>query len=118
NGIALDEPYLYAVDGTPQSTTPDGTTTIWHIQPGELFVMGDHRAQSSDSRVFGPIKIDTVIGRAWLRYWPLNTLEVLPTDSHPAPTSPAPSAPAAPPASPKPSPKPSRTPRPSRTPKP
>ena len=37
-------------------------------------MLGDHREQSSDSRVFGPIKRDSVIGRAWLRYWPLERL--------------------------------------------
>ena len=41
---------------------------------GELFVMGDHRAASADSRVFGPIAISNVIGRAFLRYWPLSHL--------------------------------------------
>jgi len=31
--------------------------------------MGDHREESEDSRLFGPIPESTVIGRAWLRYW-------------------------------------------------
>jgi signal peptidase I len=84
NGIELDEPYVYAdVDGSPQPTEPNGSTGAWTIPPGELFVMGDHRQHSSDSRVFGPIKVESVIGRAWLRYWPLTALEILPTDSHP-----------------------------------
>jgi signal peptidase I len=34
--------------------------------------MGDHRADSADSRSFGPIPIASVIGRAALRYWPLD----------------------------------------------
>ena len=36
--------------------------------------MGDHRGNSEDSRTFGPVKVSQVIGRAWLRYWPLDTL--------------------------------------------
>jgi len=46
-------------------------------------VLGDHREQSSDSRVFGPIKRDSVIGRAWLRYWPLNVFGILQTPTYP-----------------------------------
>ena len=46
-------------------------------------MLGDHREASSDSRVFGPIKRDTVIGRAWLRYWPLNVFGILPTPTYP-----------------------------------
>ena len=51
----------------------------------ELFVMGDHRAASADSRAFGPIERSTVIGRAWLRYWPISTLGILPTPEYPEP---------------------------------
>jgi signal peptidase I len=110
NGIQLDEPYVFAVDGKAQPTVPEGDAASWTIGPGELFVMGDHRARSSDSRVFGAIKVDSVIGRAWLRYWPLEDIGVLPTDRHPELASPTPSPSAGPSA------KPSTTPR--KTPKP
>jgi len=83
DGVALDEPYLYAIDGSTQATAPEGDGTSWTIEPGQLFVMGDHRARSTDSRQFGPIEVDAVIGRAWLRYWLLNDLGVLPTAKHP-----------------------------------
>ena len=46
--------------------------------------MGDHRQKSADSRVFGPIPISNVIGRAFLRYWPISTLGILQTPSYPA----------------------------------
>ncbi len=74
NGRALDERYVY--QGQP--TTATGTSR-WYIEPGQLFVLGDHRERSLDSRVFGPINKNTVIGRAWLRYWPANSFGFLPS---------------------------------------
>ena len=74
NGVALDEPYLYlGEDGSPEPTRP-GTDDAWTLGVDELFVMGDHRMESADSRVFGPIPISSVIGRAAVRYWPLSAL--------------------------------------------
>ena len=114
NGRKLDEPYVYAVDGDPQPTEPDGSAGSWTIPLGELFVMGDHRQRSSDSRAFGPIKVENVIGREWLRYWPLADLEILPTDSHPelATAGPSPSPSVSPHPSPTKKPKATKTPKP------
>ena len=39
--------------------------------------MGDHRGNSVDSRVFGTVPVDSVVGRAWLRYWPLDVFGLL-----------------------------------------
>ncbi len=86
NGIALDEPYVY--EGQP-TTASDGQST-WVVPQGDLFVMGDHRENSADSRVFGPISRSSVIGRAWLRYWPFNTFGILQTPTHPELQSSAP----------------------------
>jgi signal peptidase I len=84
NNVKLDEPYIYKDDGVPQSSDPaGGGATQWLVPDGDLFVMGDHRHNSADSRVFGPIPISSVIGRAWLRYWPFDTFGILPTPSHP-----------------------------------
>jgi signal peptidase I len=93
DGTRLEEPYLYDL----QPTTANDQTK-WVIGTGELFVMGDHRAASADSRAFGPIQQTSVIGRAWLRYWPLSTLGILPTPEYPAPVGngdarPSPAAP-------------------------
>jgi signal peptidase I len=83
NDVALEEGYLFTVDGEPQPTTTSTDPATWTIEVGELFVMGDHRTKSSDSRAFGSISTDDVIGRAWLRYWPFDTFTVLATPSYP-----------------------------------
>jgi signal peptidase I len=75
NGTKLAEPYLYPGQGT----SPSGKVSqIWRVASGQLFVMGDHRAASQDSREFGPIETSTVIGRVWLRYWPVSAFGTLP----------------------------------------
>ena len=61
------------------------------IPAGDLFVMGDHRQVSADSRVFGPIPVSSVIGRGILRYWPLPEFGIIATPSYgivPAPSVP------------------------------
>jgi signal peptidase I len=92
NGTELDEPYLYAVapGDPPQPTTVPGDEHRWVIPEGELFLMGDHRTNSADSRAFGPVQVDHIIGRAWLRYWPIDVFGILQTPTYPelAPTSP------------------------------
>jgi signal peptidase I len=78
NGMVIDEPYLFADDGIRQPTDPSpGGLTEWLVPEGELFVMGDHRQNSADSRTFGPIEISHVIGRAWLRYWPVDAFGIM-----------------------------------------
>jgi len=83
NDVALVEPYVFKENGKPQETEDVLQTGEWVVPQGELFLMGDHRQSSADSREFGTVAVDKVIGRAWLRYWPINTLEILPTPTHP-----------------------------------
>ena len=65
NGNPVKEPYL-----DPGTKTESCTRTT--VPQGELFVMGDNRENSQDSRVFGPIERSDVVGRAFVRIWPLN----------------------------------------------
>ena len=98
NGRWLDEPYLkeeqgdclgiplrgdplhegkdewYEVDSCP----PEDVRPIealeaeesWSLGDDEYFVMGDNRGSSDDSRSFGPLNRELIIGKAWIRYWP------------------------------------------------
>lgn len=64
DGKELVEPYLPA--GT---RTADFTAVV--VPPDTLWVMGDNRGNSADSRIFGPIPQSTVVGRAFARVWPV-----------------------------------------------
>lgn len=77
NGEKLKEDYLR--DPTylfPGSFMAEGVEIV--VPVGKLFVMGDNRPHSSDSRQFGPVAMDSIIGRAFLRYWPVTALGMLP----------------------------------------
>jgi len=62
NGVPLDEPYV----AKPVS----GDYGPLDVPPLQLFVLGDNRNFSNDSRAFGPVPMDDVVGRAWFSYWP------------------------------------------------
>ncbi len=72
NGTVLNERYTFAdPPGSPPEPTIGGDPSTWTVPDGSLFLLGDHRTDSEDSRVFGPVALGQVVGRAWLRYWPL-----------------------------------------------
>lgn len=65
NGIAIEEPYLPETASMPDfgpETVPDR----------HVFVMGDNRSRSQDSRRFGPVPVEDIIGRAFVRVWPVD----------------------------------------------
>jgi signal peptidase I len=63
-GEPYDEPYL------DQETW--GTLAPQLVPEEHVFVLGDNRRASNDSRSFGMVSFDDIVGRAWLRYWPLS----------------------------------------------
>ncbi|WP_371479365.1 signal peptidase I [Kitasatospora sp. NBC_00315] len=80
NGIALDEPYVFP-GNTPCGTKQFGPV---HVPDGRIWVMGDHRADSLDSRYHmdqpggGTVPVSDVVGRAFVVAWPLNHWATLP----------------------------------------
>ncbi len=85
NGKRLREPYLPA--GTPTAElnqpVPPGCGAPPDDEPGcvvpegKVFVLGDNRTASKDGRVFGPIDEDTIVGRVFVRIWPLDSIGTL-----------------------------------------
>ncbi|SDQ97587.1 signal peptidase I [Thermostaphylospora chromogena] len=72
NGVPIDEKaYLYPDDH------PSGDEFKETVPEGRLWVMGDHRSASADSRNHGTISEDDVIGRAFAIYWPLSRMTIL-----------------------------------------
>jgi signal peptidase I len=61
NGAVLQEPYI---------TTPIPYSGSWVLQGDEYFVLGDNRANSSDSHTWGVLPKQNMIGKAWVSYWP------------------------------------------------
>jgi signal peptidase I len=62
NGESLNEMYL--------NRPTYGDYGPVDVPPLHIFVLGDNRGFSNDSRAFGALSLETVIGRAWLSYWP------------------------------------------------
>ncbi|WP_243386832.1 signal peptidase I [Bacillus kexueae] len=77
NGQPMDEPYLEQY----KKEVIDGPLTepfvVEEVPEGELFVMGDNRRFSKDSRHIGTISIEEVMGKTSLIYWPLNEIGIV-----------------------------------------
>jgi signal peptidase I len=88
DGVKIDEAdYTYAdhQTGENEPTLATGRQVAWDVPEGSLFVMGDHRMESTDSRAahVGFVDVDDVVGRAWLRFFPLDKLGILQTPTYP-----------------------------------
>jgi signal peptidase I len=70
NGVAIKEPYVKDLDNPYEPNT-------WVLKANQYFVLGDNRGDSSDSRDWGPVPAQDIIGKAILVYWPFNDAHVL-----------------------------------------
>lgn len=74
-GFILDEPYAETMPPAPKMTETLGNR--------EYFVMGDNRDESSDSRTWGVLQKEKIVGRAWVRLFPPSVADYLPGAADP-----------------------------------
>lgn len=72
NGVPLREDFPH------NAILPGDTYGPEVIPPDNLFVMGDNRPSSQDSRYFGPLSEDLIVGKAWVRVWPFDKFGIIP----------------------------------------
>ena len=85
DGERLDEPYVIRDEDGAQAPTESltelggsaGISYPYTVPEGCVWVMGDNRTNSKDSRYFGPVSVDDVTSRAILTYWPLSDISLL-----------------------------------------
>lgn len=82
NGSRLDEPYLEGRATNCRTGKPEFCDS-YTVPEGDIFVMGDNRNNSEDSRYFGPVPKSQIIGKAWITYWPTNVIGVVPHYDYP-----------------------------------
>lgn len=68
DGIPLKEEYVYFLENSPGQYHGENMSEF-EIPEGHFFCMGDNRWNSSDSRFWGPVHRDLIVGRPWLIYW-------------------------------------------------
>lgn len=80
NGVELDENYIgdYSTRCTNSPLNCDVT-----VPPGHVFTLGDNRSGSEDSRFYGMVSEDRIIGKAWMVYWPLTDIGPIGSPDYP-----------------------------------
>jgi signal peptidase I len=71
-GERLEEPYLPSQNETLSTSAP------WQLGSDQYFVLGDNRTASSDSRVWGILPKDDIVGKVWLRVFPVGSFGKIP----------------------------------------
>ena len=87
SAVRIEEPYVRReADGSTSPTLPRTAEGVseWVVPEGSYFVMGDNRPESQDSRAFGPIDDELILGRAWLRYFPLERVGLIERPEYPS----------------------------------
>lgn len=82
NGVELEEDYID--DGNKSRCNVDTQNCgPIEIPEGSVFVMGDNRMSSEDSRYFGLVPIENIVGKAWITYWPGDRIGIVPHEDYP-----------------------------------
>lgn len=78
--LEIKDGYVYINDERLPEPFPHGqypqNVPAYTLGPVQYFVLGDNRGNSNDSRSFGPILREDILGRVWFRYWPLGQLHL------------------------------------------
>ena len=75
DGVEQEESYLLGSNLTgSMECIPTLERVNCRLQVGQYFVLGDNRGSSNDSRDWGPVPLDDVVGKVWFVYWPLSKL--------------------------------------------
>jgi signal peptidase I len=77
NGKALDEPYLHPLPKDAAETS-ESEFGPYEVPANSYLMLGDHRDNSADGRVFGTVPRSFIIGKAFMVYWPLKRIGGLP----------------------------------------
>ena len=75
DGVTLSEPYTMGKESLPLNSPT--VTYPYTVPQGHIWVMGDNRTNSLDSRYFGSIRIDSVTGKAFFRFFPFDRIGTL-----------------------------------------
>lgn len=78
NGVMQDEPYTHGQPSRPLTSYQSEPIGYPYTVPeGKIWVMGDNRGNSSDSRYFGAVDVSSVTGHAFMIYWPLDRIQLI-----------------------------------------